>query len=328
MGCWHGTCGLSQLPIKAGEKTALFIIVERGVGRSGSGGGFCYSNDIYTPTSIPIFGKYNDYGSLEEIEHESGDIVFKQFLDKITDGSCIVKAGRFKEDKAIPENIEELLSMIQESRISVKKSTMRDTEFTISYMLIHKNIYDDVLAEMGNRTPYEESFTMREYWEKQFTKLEVKIENLNEKIKLMQVDETNKDNLNYLQTKLRLLMRFSDSNLQQACNDFGLTRGDFKNMISENISNENTSFKNGIIDLLLMHTIFNYARKVWMPQSGAGSQSEEKKIHEVIAKGILKNIEEYKTVVLEDGEYTPEEIENLTRETLWASDEDEDEDED
>jgi hypothetical protein len=92
------------------------------------GGGYCYSTGLYTPFALPIKGKYNDYGSIDEIEedantqfivrwfeetYQSGDIQFNErahFLDKY--------------DKIIPKegvsfNIKQIIDWIERGYVGL-----------------------------------------------------------------------------------------------------------------------------------------------------------------------------------------------------------------
>lgn len=60
MGSWHGTCGLTNLPITSGDEMFVFPILET---HSDS---MCYSTALYRPSVLPFRAKYNDYGAGEE----------------------------------------------------------------------------------------------------------------------------------------------------------------------------------------------------------------------------------------------------------------------
>ena len=64
MGCWSETCGISQLPIRAGSEAVLIYLVSSPFPRKGRGR-LCYAADAYIPASLPIHGTYDDYGCLE-----------------------------------------------------------------------------------------------------------------------------------------------------------------------------------------------------------------------------------------------------------------------
>lgn len=60
MGYWNETCMLTHLPIEEGEDTVCVFIAQQPGDRD-----TVYSDTIYAPISLPLFGKYDDYGRLE-----------------------------------------------------------------------------------------------------------------------------------------------------------------------------------------------------------------------------------------------------------------------
>ena len=60
MGCWNGTCGLTELPIIVGTDIFVFPVVESYTDS------FCYSSALYRPSVLPFRAKYNDYGAGED----------------------------------------------------------------------------------------------------------------------------------------------------------------------------------------------------------------------------------------------------------------------
>jgi hypothetical protein len=65
MGCWNGTCGVSQLPIHHGEKVRLFFLVPNNYKEHPNT--MVHSTALYEPGWYPIRAEYNDYGSVENI---------------------------------------------------------------------------------------------------------------------------------------------------------------------------------------------------------------------------------------------------------------------
>lgn len=61
MGSWNHTCAISNLHIHAGQDVAVFLLVKNV--REDS---FCYSNALYRVMPMPFYGKYDDYGGVEE----------------------------------------------------------------------------------------------------------------------------------------------------------------------------------------------------------------------------------------------------------------------
>jgi len=70
MGCWNGTCGITNLPIHHGEDIVFYILQENSFRESpGFGTGICYSDELFSPLGLPIYGKYDDYGGIEKIQN-------------------------------------------------------------------------------------------------------------------------------------------------------------------------------------------------------------------------------------------------------------------
>ena len=72
MGCWNGTCAISQTSINYQDEVVGIILESNTYGDKGTHipncGGFCYSNELYKPMLVPFYGKYDTYGSIDEIE--------------------------------------------------------------------------------------------------------------------------------------------------------------------------------------------------------------------------------------------------------------------
>ena len=60
MGCWNGTCLISNMPILSGEEVVGYIL--RHTREDVENKSICYSTDYAKPVSLPIRGYYDDYG--------------------------------------------------------------------------------------------------------------------------------------------------------------------------------------------------------------------------------------------------------------------------
>lgn len=69
MGCWNETCGITQIPIQSGDPVALVLIGHVG-DHNRDHAGSCYINEQWSPKFLPIFGSYNDYGGLQDIQQD------------------------------------------------------------------------------------------------------------------------------------------------------------------------------------------------------------------------------------------------------------------
>jgi hypothetical protein len=72
MGCWNGTCGISRLPIRAGDPVYGMIITKSqytmdcSTPRGHNTSGMCYITDGYYPIAPMFSGRYDDYGCIEQ----------------------------------------------------------------------------------------------------------------------------------------------------------------------------------------------------------------------------------------------------------------------
>lgn len=71
MGCWNVAATMSHRTIGHGDEVALFLL-ERGDVKSSVPGGTSWISNrggslLFRPCALPIFGEYNDYGSIENV---------------------------------------------------------------------------------------------------------------------------------------------------------------------------------------------------------------------------------------------------------------------
>lgn len=89
MGSFNVACGISNISIGAGDKALIMPLINQGVYDNTKGFNYNYlpipkANLIYThclfkPLALPIVGKYNDYGTLEDIEYNRNTEIIEKF---------------------------------------------------------------------------------------------------------------------------------------------------------------------------------------------------------------------------------------------------------
>jgi hypothetical protein len=99
MGCWNGTCMISNLPIISGERIKL-VILRGGISRKACGSAYVYSHDMFTPSFFPISGVYNDYGMIEGCDEDWNYILIEQYFKKLF-GNKIIADGKTIEDYSL-----------------------------------------------------------------------------------------------------------------------------------------------------------------------------------------------------------------------------------
>ena len=78
MGCWNGTCAISNLHVTAGQDVVVFLLLENKDKKT-----FCYSNAMYDLCPVPFYGKYNDYGGVEECHGFGMNIVVEALRSQL-----------------------------------------------------------------------------------------------------------------------------------------------------------------------------------------------------------------------------------------------------
>lgn len=79
MGCWNHTCFLSNLSIGAGTDVALMTLVHTDPGM-----GSCRPTEHYYPAPVMIYGKYDDYGGVENCHGSEIDYLLNEFKSNQT----------------------------------------------------------------------------------------------------------------------------------------------------------------------------------------------------------------------------------------------------
>lgn len=270
MGCWNQTCMLSRLPIHAGDKVVAFLIHETPFGHSG---GICYSTDLYQPIFIPIYGQYNDYGAIEECPEQSADNIVTIFKNLFEKGIAVIKEDTYYSNE-IPTTLEAFIEYVERGRVTIKNTLMpNDIKFMkLTFVMMHEDIFNDVITEIHNRIPYNQTECYGKL-------LRLKYNSLKEKyIKFKQMQPPTE-----LASKPELLEEYYELLFSMKMDE------KLFNYHDSHINNEFDFIKN--IDIYLdsylkfsmFSTAMQFGRLTWFPQSGQGSQDSEYRIHEVIA---------------------------------------------
>ena len=88
MGSWIETCAISGLPINHGHEVGVIYLTQSS--RRPDLMRDCYSTDSWRPCTLPIWGKYDDYGRIAFHEHKSqADLLrrTKDFIEDLRDAS-------------------------------------------------------------------------------------------------------------------------------------------------------------------------------------------------------------------------------------------------
>jgi hypothetical protein len=137
MGCWNGTCGISNLPINAGDEVVAFLIGFYSYNDNPSKSGYCYINDIATPLTLPIYGRYDDYGGIEDVEDTYVlEVMRRQF--NLPDGTNV---------------LEWINDRVERDEVTVEWNLFKDQEprkVGVGLWMVHRHIFDAFKEKAGS----------------------------------------------------------------------------------------------------------------------------------------------------------------------------------
>ncbi len=121
MGSWNGTCAVSNLHVHSGQRVAVFMLLKNKAAKS-----FCYGNALYDVCPVPFYGKYNDYGAVEDCEGFGLDLVVEAIRSQLyqfgqgpnSSHDCAVNKDNF--------NIDMLFEADHEDRLGVEDHSYFD----------------------------------------------------------------------------------------------------------------------------------------------------------------------------------------------------------
>jgi len=139
MGCWHKTCGLSNLHITHGTEAYVFVL------EPGNEDSHCYATHLYKPLLLPFVTEYNDYGGGENSSGVTLPIVMnaiKECLHEMEQGENEFHDIAVKKDK-----FDEALffEAVHEGRLFKENRYTPESPTKLEYVMFRKDIVDDIL---------------------------------------------------------------------------------------------------------------------------------------------------------------------------------------
>lgn len=223
MGCWNATCGLTQLPITPCVKVKLFILQPT----------YCknltttsYSDDYFRPILPPLTGYYDDYGGIENVEHDSAYHLTINWLQS--------QPGRSGES-------------IWDYLIDLERCRTEET-----MMLVIDEIYTKVTSRLKRNEVESHILELQKSYNDWAGKEHDSLRN-------SVVSE-------YMIARLNLK---------------GYTKS-FNDQVVEILGATKIKDLDYWIDFLLFRQYMSRVRKLWIPQTGAGSQSADWNAHRLL----------------------------------------------
>jgi hypothetical protein len=144
-----------------------------------------------------------------------------------------------------------------------------------SFALIHKDIYDALLEKTKDRG---------EWWTKGKSLRDHVVENLDKKIEMYSKEKQiwGDD------------AAFISPTLGVGVEDIICGRNGRDFFIGRYLETKDDVLRNKLIDTHLIHVVMSECRKFWFPQSGAGSQSSEIELYEILANKMIEKCKQQK----------------------------------
>lgn len=346
MGSWNGTCAISNLHVTAGQRVAVFLLLQNRGERS-----FCHGNALYDLCPIPFYGKYDDYGGVKNCEGFGLNIVVEAMRDQLykfgqgpneyhdievnKENFCIERLfeadheGRlgvedqrgsfdhdeYKRRELEKDRLEQGLTASQSYELDrlANKIKKVDTFRAVTHVIIHGDIFDSILEKWYIREYVGEgkgtSGYMKSYIQLYFKDL---CDSIPEYVNRQKVKEEKSKavreainsamssipNFNVLYASLR----DNEFEWDDAClagkwmNDFKNSNDrygliDIKEYINEYCAADDwnglAAFVKEALTTLWINAFMTYSRKIWVKQSGQGSQNSDPLGYEILANAVL-----------------------------------------
>ncbi len=148
MGCWHSTDLVTDLPILAGEE--VYMILMANMHRPDAGMP-TYSVGQWVPVGLPIKGKYNDYGMIEDIVDPiplmTQSMMFSLCKDTISEEGERRMKQDFEEGST---DLEKYLFSVERGHRTLPRSYLHrftNDVVVMGFALINAEVYDRVVEE-------------------------------------------------------------------------------------------------------------------------------------------------------------------------------------
>ena len=264
MGCWNNTCFISHLPIQYGEPIVMLLLrcktynMERWRPLS------CYVDDLITPLGLPIYGTYDDYGSVENIKNKKAVVEFLQTLD-------LKPLNDYNAAKITEDNIQQVI-------YDLTGDCYQYDDYTVMHVMIKHNLYDLLMKHINDRivintSDRKKDSTVGKKFKNAIERDMIEIKTETEEIKGKEMKRIG------VEWRLNMInyVHYHD-HTPDSIQTYLLKKYYHKH--------DKTTFKY-LKEIALFHYILQSLRSGYGTCSGAGSQATEMLIHRIVAQFIF-----------------------------------------
>ncbi len=148
MGSWSVKCAVSSLPITSGDDVVLLLGATFSGPKASDTGGFRWQGHFFNLLATPIYGKYNDYGWIEDTDEISFPLATEVL--KLTYGA--MGDNRNEHDKGldysntvrVPAEMMKLDEEVHWHDLKTQFEKMLHPDY--DYTFVHRKIWDNLVA--------------------------------------------------------------------------------------------------------------------------------------------------------------------------------------
>lgn len=261
MGSWNETCGISNLPIMRNDEIVLFLLENK------CRGSILDCMDLSSPNSFfepifPIFAKYNDCGKYIGIGEKNRELVLYTLKNKFKNKEYICKKDSFNINNF---TIEEFISLVKDGYVF--NNALFGEESQMSYMLMHKDVYDKVM-NLVDMDDYDFLTILRSY---DYIINEIKMYEKQVRESYKELDGIELDE------KVKRMIELKSV-------DFPYVKSVRDLILDVYVGNVDEFVKDELLKLAYIDKILYKLRKCWMPQIGVGSGEEYNEFYIALAE--------------------------------------------
>lgn len=275
MGCWNGTCGVSQMSIPSGEKVKCFLLLQSEFSKEVNGAGQCYSTAYFRPWFFPVTAEYNDYGSIQNIEMDwHAKHMLEQFQIWLNDGN-VELLGDDSEinspdiDKF--ETLENVFDCVERGGIVFKtaqkpqKPSCDSQSLKIGMFMILESVFDTLVTE-GKR---QITLSSNSYW---MEKRKKETKNAKDVIIKVRKDPPIRK---IIDDEIGCIEDIRVDRVLGDCIEEHSVYKHYKELLFDVKGPKIDDFFEKLDEAHYICVAMTMLRKYWIPQSGQGSQSED-----------------------------------------------------
>lgn len=291
MGCWNGTCGISQLPITNNEEIYVIPLLEK------KGFNMCYTSALFKPSLIGFEAKYDGYGSGEQCHGLFLDRVIQTCRENLVEKDIgeneyhdiAVKRDEFGTDK--------FFEAVHEGRLEIKNYGRKDTK--IHFSVIRKDVVDrlwtdwqfDVYVGKGNGSDPDDHYERNVTYAKYASQVPDMVQKMHEFFyglnkSMTRTGDPVRDKIDKL--SLRMFYRFSvpgvdDSfgrKFDRALENYNYAwqfspKEEILDLIEAGELEKATEMLQEILRYVMIESFMGSTRRIWLPSTHQGSQSQD-----------------------------------------------------